>query len=103
MCFLFWAVFILQRVLFGFPAEQSAAPVFNRQSAAQLLVEIDRKLQDVENLQESAFGFDVKKAFLFPPEVEKGTWPDDYVLSDHAPLTVEFAPVRLPRTHESLC
>ncbi|GLJ53494.1 hypothetical protein SUGI_1141330 [Cryptomeria japonica] len=90
-----------QRVLN--PTEQSAAPVFSRQSATQHLVGIDRKLQDVENLQESAFGFDVKKAFLFPPEVERGMWPDNYVLSDHAPLTVEFAPVRLPRTHESVC
>lgn len=84
-----------QRVLN--PTEQSATPVYIRQSAAEQLVEIDR------NRQESAFGFDVKKAFLFPPEVERGIWPDNYVLSDHAPLTVEFAPVRLPRTQESLC
>uniref|UniRef100_A0A803M810 CCHC-type domain-containing protein n=1 Tax=Chenopodium quinoa TaxID=63459 RepID=A0A803M810_CHEQI len=35
--------------------------------------------------------FVVKKATLLPREVEDGTWPDDYVLSDHAYLTVEFA------------
>ncbi|XP_026658672.2 uncharacterized calcium-binding protein At1g02270 [Phoenix dactylifera] len=43
-----------------------------------------------------AFGFNVKNAVLFPPEVEKGTWPEDYSLSDHAPLTVVFSPVRMP-------
>ncbi|KAK8945433.1 hypothetical protein KSP40_PGU014302 [Platanthera guangdongensis] len=38
------------------------------------------------------FGFDVKNASLFPPEMEKGMWPEDYFLSDHAPLTVVFSP-----------
>lgn len=47
-----------------------------------------------ERLQ--AFGFKVKNAVLFPPEVEKGTWPEDYSLSDHAPLTVMFSAVRMP-------
>ncbi|KAL0913156.1 hypothetical protein M5K25_016594 [Dendrobium thyrsiflorum] len=41
------------------------------------------------------FGFDVKNAALFPPEVEKGMWPENYSLSDHAPLTVVFSPVRM--------
>ncbi|XP_020577897.1 uncharacterized calcium-binding protein At1g02270 [Phalaenopsis equestris] len=41
------------------------------------------------------FGFDVKNAALFPPEMEKGMWPEDYSLSDHAPLTVVFSPVRM--------
>ncbi|KAG1362429.1 putative calcium-binding protein [Cocos nucifera] len=41
-----------------------------------------------------AFGFNVKNAVLFPPEVEKGMWPEDYSLSDHAPLTVVFSPER---------
>lgn len=43
-----------------------------------------------------AFGFNVKNAVLFPPEVEKGMWPDDYSLSDHATLTAVFSPVRMP-------
>ncbi|KAJ8467788.1 hypothetical protein OPV22_030340 [Ensete ventricosum] len=43
-----------------------------------------------------AFGFNVKDAVLFPPEVEQGTWPENYSLSDHAPLTVVFSPVRIP-------
>eukprot|EP01018_Ginkgo_biloba_P016797 Gb_04016 [translate_table: standard] len=56
-----------------------------------------------DNKQELAIGFDVKKAVLFPPEVEKGMWPENYILSDHAPLTVVFAPVRIPRKQETVC
>lgn len=41
-------------------------------------------------------GFSIKNAVLFPPEVEKGRWPDDYSLSDHARLTVVFSPIRMP-------
>jgi hypothetical protein len=49
-----------------------------------------------EEREASTFGFNVKDAVLFPPEVEKGLWPDNYSLSDHAPLTVVFSPVQLP-------
>lgn len=45
--------------------------------------------------QDQATGFNVKNAVLFPPEVEKGTWPEDYCLSDHARLTVVFSPIRM--------
>lgn len=51
-----------------------------------------------EGLMADAFGFDVKDAVLFPPEVEKGMWPENYSLSDHAPLTVVFSPVLMPCT-----
>ncbi|XP_042047092.1 uncharacterized calcium-binding protein At1g02270-like [Salvia splendens] len=44
---------------------------------------------------EEAIGFSIKNAVLFPTEVEKGTWPEDYSLSDHARLTVVFSPVRM--------
>ncbi|XP_042018217.1 uncharacterized calcium-binding protein At1g02270-like [Salvia splendens] len=44
---------------------------------------------------EQAIGFSVKNAVLFPTEVEKGMWPEDYSLSDHARLTVVFSPVRM--------
>lgn len=54
-------------------------------------------------LQEATMGFQVKNAFLFPPEVERGMWPENYLLSDHAPLTVVFDPVGLPMTHEAVC
>jgi len=49
-----------------------------------------------EGVEGKAFGFNVKDAVLFPPEVERGTWPEDYALSDHAPLTVVFSPVKMP-------
>ncbi|XP_010685415.2 uncharacterized calcium-binding protein At1g02270 [Beta vulgaris subsp. vulgaris] len=47
----------------------------------------------VDEAQNSAatIGFVVKNATLFPQEVEEGTWPDNYSLSDHAHLTVDFA------------
>ncbi|KAI5657485.1 hypothetical protein M9H77_26278 [Catharanthus roseus] len=51
---------------------------------------------DVVNGTEETIGFSVKNAVLFPAEVEKGTWPEDYSLSDHARLTVVFSPVKMP-------
>ncbi|KAK2972805.1 hypothetical protein RJ640_028333 [Escallonia rubra] len=51
---------------------------------------------DVVNATEQTIGFSVKNAVLFPTEVEKGMWPKDYSLSDHARLTVVFSPVRMP-------
>ncbi|XP_066375330.1 uncharacterized calcium-binding protein At1g02270 isoform X2 [Miscanthus floridulus] len=55
----------------------------------------DESLETFEPNNE-AFGFTVKEAVLFPPEVEKGMWPENYSLSDHAPLTVVFSPTRMP-------
>ncbi|KAF7813946.1 putative calcium-binding protein [Senna tora] len=49
---------------------------------------------NTESLPE-AIGFKVKNAVLFPREVEKGSWPDDYSLSDHACLTVAFSPAAM--------
>ncbi|KAI7991083.1 putative calcium-binding protein [Camellia lanceoleosa] len=40
--------------------------------------------------------FNVSKAIFYPPEVERGMWPENYSLSDHAQLTVVFSPVQLP-------
>lgn len=45
---------------------------------------------------EQTIGFSVNNAVLFPTEVEKGMWPEDYCLSDHARLTVVFSPIRMP-------
>ncbi|KAA8540109.1 hypothetical protein F0562_026801 [Nyssa sinensis] len=52
--------------------------------------------ENVGNGTEQTVGFSVKNAVLFPTEVEKGMWPEDYSLSDHARLTVVFSPVRMP-------
>lgn len=51
---------------------------------------------DVSNGQrDQTIGFSVKNAVLFPHEVEKGKWPEDYSLSDHARLTVVFSPIQM--------
>ncbi|XP_020205495.1 uncharacterized calcium-binding protein At1g02270 isoform X2 [Cajanus cajan] len=47
--------------------------------------------------EEQTIGFSVKNAVLFPQEVEKGRWPEDYSLSDHARLIVMFSPIRIVR------
>uniref|UniRef100_A0A3N7FYH4 Endonuclease/exonuclease/phosphatase domain-containing protein n=1 Tax=Populus trichocarpa TaxID=3694 RepID=A0A3N7FYH4_POPTR len=47
------------------------------------------------DIVEEAIGFNVKNAVLFPREAEKGMWPENYSLSDHARLTVVFSPVRM--------
>ncbi|MCO5561724.1 hypothetical protein L7F22_015347 [Adiantum nelumboides] len=46
------------------------------------------------NCSTNGFGFGIHDAFLFPPEVEQGFWPQDYSLSDHAPLTAVFEPIK---------
>ncbi|KAH0980017.1 hypothetical protein GBA52_007194 [Prunus armeniaca] len=44
---------------------------------------------------QDALGFNVKNAVLYPREVEKGIWPEDYTLSDHARLAVVLSPERM--------
>ncbi|KAK9279826.1 hypothetical protein L1049_013508 [Liquidambar formosana] len=59
--------------------------------------ENDFQMKEVPNTSTSltTIGFNVKEAVLFPPEVEKGMWPENYSLSDHAHLTVEFSLVKM--------
>ncbi|KAK1274439.1 hypothetical protein QJS04_geneDACA010811 [Acorus gramineus] len=57
---------------------------------------IDERRDLTKSSDGQAIGFNIKNAVLFPPEVEKGLWPENYSLSDHAPLTVAFSPVRMP-------
>ena len=45
--------------------------------------------------KEEAFRFKVKNAMLFPCEVEKGLWPEDYSLSNHGLLIVYFSLARM--------
>ncbi|XAR52119.1 hypothetical protein NMG60_11020028 [Bertholletia excelsa] len=52
--------------------------------------------EDLVHDTEEIIGFSVKNGVLFPPEAEKGMWPEDYSLSDHARLTVVFSPVTMP-------
>lgn len=67
------------------------------------LQEEENGIQSEEMLTASTFlktiGFSVKKAMFFPPEVENGMWPENYSLSDHAQLTVEFSLVKMGGSH----
>ncbi|CAN8310961.1 unnamed protein product [Cochlearia groenlandica] len=51
--------------------------------------------EEEEEEEEEAIGLKVNKAVLFPQEAEKGLWPENYSLSDHACLTVQFSPVKM--------
>ncbi|KAK4743447.1 hypothetical protein SAY87_001448 [Trapa incisa] len=59
-------------------------------------VEESNKPEDEKGEQKESIGFSVENAVLFPQEMEKGMWPEDYSLSDHAMLTVAFSPIRMP-------
>ncbi|XP_058109047.1 uncharacterized calcium-binding protein At1g02270-like isoform X2 [Magnolia sinica] len=57
---------------------------------------LEAQTETPQNTSRSAtIGFEVKHSALFPTQVEDGIWPEDYSLSDHAQLTVEFAPVTM--------
>ncbi|XP_058762295.1 uncharacterized calcium-binding protein At1g02270-like [Vicia villosa] len=58
----------------------------------------DKESTDSE--EEETIGFSVKNAVLIPQEMEKGSWPEDYSLSDHARLTVVFTPIRISCSHK---
>ncbi|KAK1321714.1 putative calcium-binding protein [Acorus calamus] len=64
--------------------------------SGQLVDTTEERRDLTKGPHDHAIGFNVKNAVLFPPEVEKGLWPENYSLSDHAPLTVVFSPVRMP-------
>ncbi|KAM7266805.1 hypothetical protein ACFE04_008971 [Oxalis oulophora] len=53
------------------------------------------KDDQVKSNPQQTIGFNVKNGILFPPEVEKGFWPENYSLSDHARLTVVFSPIQI--------
>ncbi|XP_043726091.1 uncharacterized calcium-binding protein At1g02270-like isoform X2 [Telopea speciosissima] len=55
----------------------------------------ERGTQAIVSNTATTIGFQIKNAVLFPPEVETGKWPENYSLSDHALLTVEFSPVTM--------
>eukprot|EP00850_Spirogloea_muscicola_P010276 SM000060S19608 [mRNA] locus=s60:105938:110019:+ [translate_table: standard] len=47
----------------------------------------------MEDGHSHGFSFAVKEAHFYPPETELGKWPDNFTLSDHAPLTAVFQAV----------
>ncbi|KAJ7517228.1 hypothetical protein O6H91_21G015000 [Diphasiastrum complanatum] len=75
----------------GYDEFQVASKVVSRSSAPLRDASNEMTRKDTLNGLETVL--DVKDAFLYPPEVEQGRWPENYSLSDHAPLTAVFSPV----------
>ncbi|XP_051138256.1 uncharacterized calcium-binding protein At1g02270-like [Andrographis paniculata] len=67
--------------------------IWNAHAPARTEKEQDQEAASSET--EQRIGLSVKNAVLFPTQVEKGMWPEDYSLSDHARLTVVFSPLRM--------
>ncbi|KAH9731158.1 putative calcium-binding protein [Citrus sinensis] len=76
--------------------EEFKQRMWNLSCSAQIENNCNDNMEDSKDCSEKEIlGFAVKDAFLFPSEVEKGKWPENYSLSDHAPLSVVFSPVRM--------
>ncbi|KAF9597657.1 hypothetical protein IFM89_020537 [Coptis chinensis] len=71
------------------------SPSFQQREDKSEDTEIQEEILPDKSKISTTIGFDVKNAVLFPPEVEHGMWPEYYSLSDHAHLTVEFAPMMI--------
>ncbi|MCO5576685.1 hypothetical protein L7F22_030500 [Adiantum nelumboides] len=73
----------------------SIGEVMLRSQSEKVLQSSDTSLLDRCRKLNRSRSFSIKDAFLFPRAVEAGVWPDEYLLSDHAALTVTFT---LPMT-----
>lgn len=70
--------------------------IWNSTCPEHVLENLNGCTEDCNTEQEQeAIGFKVKNAMLYPREVEKGLWPEDYSLSDHARLTAVFSTARM--------
>lgn len=70
--------------------------IWNSTCPEHVLENFNGSMEDPNTEQDQdAIGFKVKNAMLSPREVEKGLWPEDYSLSDHAMLTAVFSPARM--------
>ncbi|BAT98207.1 hypothetical protein VIGAN_09184600 [Vigna angularis var. angularis] len=72
----------------------SACPDHVLENVKGCMEDVNTELEQQQQQQE-AIGFMIKNAMLYPREVEKGHWPEDYSLSDHARLTAVFSPARM--------
>jgi len=66
-----------------------------QQYSEDIMKDLSLEVPNSSQPKELTVEFVVKTAELFPPEAAQGTWPENYSLSDHAPLTVVFSPRRL--------
>lgn len=69
--------------------------IWNPTWSEQREVGCNESWDDNENDTEESIGFSIQNASLFPKEAEKGLWPEDYSLSDHAKLAVVFSPITM--------
>ncbi|RDX89073.1 putative calcium-binding protein [Mucuna pruriens] len=76
--------------------EEFKQKIWNSTCPEHVLENLNGGVEDGNTEQEQeAIGFKVKNAMLYPREVEKGLWPEDYSLSDHARLSAVFSPARM--------
>ncbi|KAG4400404.1 hypothetical protein GLYMA_07G047800v4 [Glycine max] len=76
--------------------EEFKQKIWNSTCPEHVLENVNGCMEDGNTEQEQeAIGFKVKNAMLYPREVEKGLWPEDYSLSDHARLTAVFSTARM--------
>ncbi|XP_061340894.1 uncharacterized calcium-binding protein At1g02270-like isoform X2 [Gastrolobium bilobum] len=76
--------------------EEFKQKIWNSTCPEHVLEDFNVCVEDANTEKEhEVIGFEVKNAMLFPREVEKGLWPEDYSLSDHARLTTVFSPARM--------
>ncbi|KAK7275469.1 hypothetical protein RIF29_16586 [Crotalaria pallida] len=88
--------FVSQRVAARRSQTQRKQKIWNSTCPEHMLENFNGSMDDTttEHEQED-IGFKVKNAMLSPREVERGMWPEDYSLSDHARLTAVFSPARM--------
>ncbi|MED6217938.1 hypothetical protein PIB30_022229 [Stylosanthes scabra] len=76
--------------------EEFKQKIWNSTCPEPVLESFNDCMEDGNNATErEAIGFKVKNAMLFPREVERGHWPENYSLSDHARLTAVFSPAKM--------
>lgn len=76
--------------------EEFKQKIWNSTCSEHVSENVNVYVKDSNTEQEQeTIGFKVKNAMLFPREMEKGLWPEDYSLSDHARLTAVFSPAKM--------
>ncbi|RYR24248.1 hypothetical protein Ahy_B02g057739 isoform A [Arachis hypogaea] len=76
--------------------EEFKQKIWNSTCPEPVLESFNGCMEDVNATNEhETIGFKVKTAMLFPREVERGHWPEEYSLSDHARLTAVFSPAKM--------
>ncbi|KAK7275470.1 hypothetical protein RIF29_16587 [Crotalaria pallida] len=76
--------------------EEFKQKIWNSTCPEHVLENFNGSMDDtITEHEQEAIGFKVKNAMLSPREVERGVWPEDYSLSDHARLTAVFSPARM--------